>query len=103
MSPPSCVLCAQPWPTAMFERFKAWLLRVIRVPAQPRPPASDQHIRRVFRAAPNFWRYKLVLWLLKQVAAVCGLVFGLGFVRLFAASTPFDAISLLLFALEYIA
>jgi uncharacterized membrane protein YdbT with pleckstrin-like domain len=87
----------------MFERFKAWLLRVIRVPAQPRPPASDRHILRVFRAAPNFWRYKLVLWLLKQFAAVCGLVFGLGFVRLFAASTPFTTLSLLLFALEYIA
>ena len=87
----------------MFERFKAWLLRVIRVPAQPRPPASDRHILRVFRAAPNFWRYKLVLWLLKQFAAVCGLVVGLGFVRLFAASTPFTTLSLLLFALEYIA
>ena len=87
----------------MFERFKGWLLRFIKVPAQPRPPASDQHILRVFRAAPNFWRYKLVLWLLKQVAAVCGLVIGLGFVRVFAASAPFHALSLLLFALEYIA
>jgi uncharacterized membrane protein YdbT with pleckstrin-like domain len=87
----------------MFEQLKAWLLRVIKVPAQPRPPASDQHIRRVFRAAPNFWRYKLVLWLLKQTAAVCGLVFGLGFVRVFASATPFHVLSVLLFALEYIA
>src|SRR5262245_17952807 len=87
----------------MFEQLKNWLLRFICVPPEPRPPASDRQVIRVFRAAPNFWRYKLVLWLLKQVAALCGLIIGVGFFRLFAASAPFHVLSILLFALEYIA
>jgi membrane protein YdbS with pleckstrin-like domain len=87
----------------MFERFMNWLLRVIRVPPEPRPPASDRHVLRVFRAAPNFWRYKLALWLLKQAAALCGLVIGFTFVGLLEADTRFRTLGVILLGFEYLA
>ena len=58
---------------------------------------------RVFRAAPNFWRYKLALWLLTQVAAVVGLVVGFGFAELIAARMPSQTVAFLAMALEYLA
>ena len=64
----------------MFDLLKGWVLRFLRVPAEPAPPAGGQVIR-VFRAAPNYWRMKLVLWGLKQLAALAGLVASLVFVR----------------------
>jgi membrane protein YdbS with pleckstrin-like domain len=87
----------------MFERFMNWLLRVIRVPPEPRPPTSDRHVLRVFRAAPNFWRYKLVFWAAKQVAAFCGLLIGSTFLGVFEANLRFHTLGLVLLGLEYLA
>jgi membrane protein YdbS with pleckstrin-like domain len=87
----------------MFERALNWLLGILRVPPEPRPPASDQHVLRVFRAAPNFWRYKLVLWVLGQCAALAGLFFGFGFAGVIASRIPNDTIALLIYAAEYLA
>lgn len=64
----------------MPEALKSWLLRVLRVPPEPKPPEGGRVIR-VFRAAPNYLRMKLVLWALKQLAALAGLVGGLVFVN----------------------
>src|SRR5262245_32647898 len=87
----------------MFDRFMNWLLRVIRVPPEPRPPASDRHVLRVFRAAPNFWRYKLVLWAAKQLAALCGLIIGLAFVGVLEANLRFRTLGLIVLAIDYLA
>lgn len=46
----------------------------MRVPPEPEPPPGEG--TRVFRAAPNYFRYKLVLWLLSQFTALVGLLLG---------------------------
>jgi membrane protein YdbS with pleckstrin-like domain len=48
------------------------LLRVLRVPARPHLPAGDPHSARVFRAAPNYWRLRLVRWSVQQAATLAG-------------------------------
>ncbi|MGH7504174.1 MAG: PH domain-containing protein [Longimicrobiales bacterium] len=56
------------------------LLHFLRVPPAPSAPAGDAKIR-VFRAARNYFRYRLVGWLLKQTGAVVGLLVGVLFLR----------------------
>jgi uncharacterized membrane protein YdbT with pleckstrin-like domain len=58
------------------ESAKAAVLRLLRVPAEPRVPA-DGRVIRVFRAAPSYFRYRLLLWVLKQIGAIAGLIVGL--------------------------
>ena len=87
----------------MFDGLRAWLLRILRVPAEPRPPASDQHVVRIFRAAPNYWRYKVVLWLLAQLGASAGVITGLIFAEGVAATMPFESLRYLVLAFESIA
>ncbi|MGK7310670.1 MAG: PH domain-containing protein [Candidatus Longimicrobiales bacterium M2_2A_002] len=53
------------------------VLRWFRVPAEPEPPAGDPSSIRVFRAAPNFFRYRLVGWAIGQVGTFIGLLVGL--------------------------
>lgn len=84
------------------DRTLEWLLDVLRVPRQPRPPASDQHVLRVFRAAPNFWRYKLVVWTVKQSAALIGLVYGFATATFFAERMPSQTVAQLIYAFEYL-
>lgn len=64
----------------MNESLRTLVLRVLRVPADPEPPAGDPESLRVFRAAPNFLRYRLVLWGFGQVTTLIGLIVGLVFV-----------------------
>jgi uncharacterized membrane protein YdbT with pleckstrin-like domain len=60
----------------MFEFARGWVLRFLRVPAEPRPPEGGRVVR-VFRAAPAYYRYRLALWALGQVGALMGLVASL--------------------------
>jgi len=62
----------------MGERFRAWLLQLLKVPPEPAIPAGATAIR-IFRAAPNYFRYRLALWGLAQVGVIVGLVFSLMF------------------------
>ncbi|CAN5803982.1 hypothetical protein BH23GEM6_BH23GEM6_15960 [soil metagenome] len=62
----------------MGERFRAWLLSLLKVPPEPTIPAGATAIR-VFRAAPNYFRYRLALWGIAQIGVILGLVFGLFF------------------------
>jgi uncharacterized membrane protein YdbT with pleckstrin-like domain len=64
----------------MFDLLKRVVLRVLRVPAEPRVPEGGRLIR-VFRAAPSYFRMKLILWGLRQLAALAGLVGSLFFIR----------------------
>ena len=57
-------------------------MRLLKVPEQPHPPAGAKEVE-TFRAARNFFRYKLLGWLIAQVGAVIGLVVGLFFVEQF--------------------
>ncbi len=57
--------------------WRGRLLRLLRVPAEPSAPAGDEDVR-VFRAAPNYFRYRLIGWFLRTMAAAWGLVLALG-------------------------
>jgi membrane protein YdbS with pleckstrin-like domain len=51
------------------------LLRVMRVPAEPHPPAGAPGTLQVFRAGRNFFKLKLAGWGLSQLLAFAGIVF----------------------------
>jgi len=59
------------------------LLRLLRVPPEPHLPAGEPGSARVFRAAPNYWRLKMLQWGARQALTVFGFVFLMTF--LFAA------------------
>lgn len=57
----------------MVEAWRQWVLEVLRVPPEPRPPAGDPAALQVFRAAPQYFRYRLVLWGLRQLGVIAAL------------------------------
>ncbi len=59
----------------MFEALRSLVLRWMRVPHDPEPPAGDPKSVRVFRAAANFYKLRLFGWAVKQLFAVAGIVF----------------------------
>lgn len=59
----------------MTASWKSRLLRLLRVPPEPAWATPSTNVR-VFRAAPAYFRYRLLRWALKQLGAVVGLVFG---------------------------
>lgn len=56
----------------MYERLKAALLWLLKVPPEPHDPMGDVHSLRVFRAAPGYLRYITIGWLLTQLAILVG-------------------------------
>jgi len=48
----------------MYSSFRQWCERLLRIPADPEPPPGDEASTRIFRAAPNYYKYLLVLWAL---------------------------------------
>lgn len=60
----------------VFDSLKGWVLSFLRVPSEPELPVGSADAW-VFRAAPNYYRYRLTLWGFAQVAALTGLVVGL--------------------------
>jgi hypothetical protein len=69
----------------MYEPLKNWLLRVLRVPPEPEPPAGAPESIRVFRAGRNFFRLRLVGWGVGQFFALLGILFWFGVLREVAA------------------
>lgn len=63
----------------MFDRFRRPLLRLLRVPPEPAAPAGAPGSARVFRAAPNFYKLKLSLWGVGQIATLFGIIVSLAF------------------------
>ena len=54
--------------------------RMVRLPEAPTaPPGEGSTI--VFRAAPNFFRFRQILWILRQISGFIGLIFGVLFIR----------------------
>jgi uncharacterized membrane protein YdbT with pleckstrin-like domain len=63
----------------MPEYLKQRLLRLLKVPPQPDPPAGAPESVRVFRAAKNFYWLNVIKWFGTQAAALAGLyLFVLG-------------------------
>jgi membrane protein YdbS with pleckstrin-like domain len=54
----------------MYSVFRHTCERLLRIPHDPAPPPGDEASTRIFRAAPNYYKYLLFLWALKSVAAV---------------------------------
>lgn len=67
----------------MFEPLKRIALRFLRVPPEPHAPAGSPGSLRVFRAARNYYRYRLAGWALKQVGAIVGVALFLSVQHLF--------------------
>jgi len=61
----------------MFDWIRAQVLRVMRVPRDPEPPAGAPGSIRVFRAGRNYYRIRLVRWGLGQVSAAIGIIFSI--------------------------
>ena len=58
----------------MYEALKARLLWLLKVPPEPLDPMGDVRTLRVFRAAPGYWRYMAVGWLLTEVVVLIGIL-----------------------------
>ena len=58
-----------------------WLLDLLRVPPAPHLPAGEPGSARVFRAAPNYWRLKLLQWVARQALTAGGFLFLMGFLQ----------------------
>ncbi|HVG25105.1 MAG TPA: PH domain-containing protein [Thermoanaerobaculia bacterium] len=59
--------------------WRASVLGLLRVPHEPAPPPGSPP--RVFRAAPNFFKLRLLRWALTQLLALAGLLWAIRFVR----------------------
>lgn len=58
----------------MFTPVRAAVLKLFKVPPEPELPAGSPGSVRTFRAAPNFFKLRLLLWGARQTAAFAGLV-----------------------------
>jgi uncharacterized membrane protein YdbT with pleckstrin-like domain len=59
------------------EGLSRLVLRFFKVPPEPRLPAGAPESARVFRAGVNFWRLKLLGWVVRQVFTLAGFVFAM--------------------------
>jgi membrane protein YdbS with pleckstrin-like domain len=67
----------------MYKFFRKIAERLLRIPPQPGTPPGDEASTRVFRAAPNYFKYLVVFWGLKTTAVVLPiLVLATGFLAL---------------------
>lgn len=66
-------------------RLLAWL----RVPHEPSAPPGDERVV-TFRAAPNYFRYRAVLWIIRQSGFVLALLWYFGMVPTWILPFRFD-------------
>ncbi|MCC7374134.1 MAG: PH domain-containing protein [Verrucomicrobiales bacterium] len=65
----------------MPETLRQWLLRGLRLPPEPQPPAGAAGSLRQFRAARNYYRLRLLAWAFKQVSALLGILVAIAFLH----------------------
>jgi len=53
----------------MYNSFRNFCERLLRIPPDPEAPPGDEGSTRSFRAAPQYYKYLLVLWALKTLLA----------------------------------
>jgi membrane protein YdbS with pleckstrin-like domain len=46
----------------MYDAFRQTCERILRLPHDPQPPPGDEASTRLFRAAPNYYKYLLFMW-----------------------------------------
>ena len=54
----------------MYNSFRQFAERLLRIPPDPAPPPGDEASTRLFRAAPAYYQYLLILWALKSLLAL---------------------------------
>src|SRR6185503_14140747 len=54
----------------MYNSFRQFTERLLRIPRDPEPPPGDEGSTRLFRAAPAYYKYLLLLWALKSLLAL---------------------------------
>ena len=52
---------------AMYSPFRNFCERLLRIPPDPEPPPGDEGSTRLFRAAPQYYKYLFALWALKTL------------------------------------
>ncbi|MDQ3120191.1 MAG: PH domain-containing protein [Verrucomicrobiota bacterium] len=78
----------------MYTSFREWCERFLRIPGDPEAPPGDEATTRLFRAAPNYYLYLIVVWALRTLALVAVIVpmeiipFIGGFTRHFERHVP---------------
>ena len=65
----------------MFDRWRPLLLRVLKVPPEPEPPFGAPGSLRVFRAGRNYYKLRLLVWVVGQLGALAGIVVSLWFLN----------------------
>jgi len=58
----------------MYNAFRELCERLLRIPPEPGPPPGDEAQTRIFRAAPNYYKYLLALWAVKTAGAVLAVI-----------------------------
>jgi len=54
----------------MYNSFRKFCERLLRIPHDPTPPPGDEASTRIFRAAPNYYKYLLFLWGLRTTVTL---------------------------------
>ncbi|RLE27331.1 MAG: PH domain-containing protein [Acidobacteria bacterium] len=65
----------------MVDRFKAMVLRMMKVPPEPEPPAGSDGSVTIFRASKRFFQLNLVRWGFAQISTLIGIIVALTFLR----------------------
>lgn len=65
----------------MVERLKLLVLRMVKIPPEPQPPAGSEGSVEIFRASKRLFQVNLVRWGLAQVSTLVGIVVALTFLR----------------------
>lgn len=58
----------------MYSAFRQFCERALRIPDEPEPPPGDSAQTRIFRAAPNYYKYLLALWALKSAGSILAIL-----------------------------
>jgi uncharacterized membrane protein YdbT with pleckstrin-like domain len=54
----------------MYNSFRQFAEKLLRIPPDPEPPPGDEASTRLFRAAPAYYKYLLLIWALKSLLVI---------------------------------
>jgi membrane protein YdbS with pleckstrin-like domain len=54
----------------MYNAFRTFCERLLRIPADPHAPPGDEASTQIYRAAANYYKYRLVVWALSSFAHI---------------------------------